>query len=77
MLVLSRKRGENVVCNLPGYGELVVSLLEIRANSVRLGFEAGHDIEILREEIIGREPPAQLALPPAGCSVATEGEKVR
>lgn len=48
MLVLTRKKGEIVV--LPTLG-IKVTVLEVRGDKVRLGFEAPRDVPIHREEI--------------------------
>jgi carbon storage regulator len=47
MLVLSRHKDERVVIN----GNVVVTVVEIRGDKVRLGFEAPADVEIHREEV--------------------------
>ena len=43
MLVLSRTRGESVVCG-DGETEVVVTVLEVRGDAVRLGFEAARSL---------------------------------
>ncbi|MCR4414719.1 MAG: carbon storage regulator [Thermoguttaceae bacterium] len=48
MLVLSRKEGEEVV--VPGCG-LTVTVLDVGASRVRLGFSAPPDLGILRKEL--------------------------
>lgn len=48
MLVLSRQVEESVVV---GDGYLRVTILEIRGNKVRLGFEAAVDVPVHREEV--------------------------
>jgi len=47
MLVLSRKRDERVVIN----GNIEVTVVEIRGDRVRLGFDAPKEIEIHRREV--------------------------
>jgi carbon storage regulator len=59
MLVLSRKRGEEIVI---GNG-ITVTVLEVQGNRVRLGFNAPVEIPIHRKEIHaklgdGLPPPA-------------------
>lgn len=49
MLVLSRKRGEKIVI---GDRVLVVTILDVRGSTVRLGFEADTAIPILRGELV-------------------------
>lgn len=53
MLVLSRKCSQRVLVNR---GEIVVTVLEIRGDKVRLGFEAPAHVEVMREELV--QPPA-------------------
>ena len=48
MLVLSRKKNEEVIC---ADGIIVVRVIEIRGDKVRLGFEAASDISIHRREV--------------------------
>lgn len=48
MLALSRKDGERVIIN---HGEIVVTVLEIRPDRVRLGFDAPKDVDVNREEV--------------------------
>jgi carbon storage regulator len=52
MLVLSRKIDEQIII-----GEHIrVTVVSIRGNQVRLGFEAPHEVSIFREELrCGRE----------------------
>ncbi|MDE2101988.1 MAG: carbon storage regulator [Patescibacteria group bacterium] len=47
MLVLARKEGEKVDIA----PNIVVTVLEVRSDEVRLGFEAPDDIKILRREL--------------------------
>ncbi len=47
MLVLSRKKDESIVIN----DTIVVTIVEIRRDKVRLGFEAPKDVPIHRREV--------------------------
>ncbi len=47
MLVLSRKKNESIVIN----DNIVVTVIDIRGNKVRLGFEAPNDVPIHRREV--------------------------
>lgn len=47
MLVLSRKKGQRIFVG----DSVVVTVLECRGGTVRLGFMAPQDIEIVREEL--------------------------
>lgn len=51
MLVLSRRKHEEVVCDIGRGDQLVVSVVEIRGDKVRLGFEAPKWLPIHRREI--------------------------
>jgi len=48
MLVLSRKRDQKIIIN----NNIVITVIEIRGDKVRLGFEAPQDVKILREELV-------------------------
>ena len=66
MLVLSRKRGEEIVI---GNG-ITVTVLEVQGNRVRLGFNAPVEVPIHRKEIhakLGEAMPAP-ALQYADCA---------
>lgn len=58
MLVLSRKRGEEIV--LPGLG-VSIQLVDVRGNRVRLGITAPQSVSVVRREIT--EPPLASAFP--------------
>jgi len=62
MLVLSRKSLESVVVGGPGRFEPVlrVTVLEIKAGCVRLGFEADDDVPVHRAEVWERIRPGIL-----------------
>ncbi|HHK40954.1 MAG TPA: carbon storage regulator [Planctomycetaceae bacterium] len=47
MLVLSRKKDESIIIN----DDIVVTVVEIRRDKVRLGFEAPKDVPIHRREV--------------------------
>lgn len=60
MLVLSRKDGQRVMVG----PNLVITVLEIRGDSVKLGFDAPAEIPIHREEVhrrIGFDNPTTVA----------------
>lgn len=54
MLVLSRKQNERIIVSFEG-AELVLTLVEIRGDKVRLGFEAPPSVGILRSELLPRD----------------------
>ena len=47
MLVLSRKKNESIIIN----DNIIVTVIEIRGDRVRLGFDAPKDIPIHRREV--------------------------
>jgi carbon storage regulator len=47
MLVLSRKRGERIVIGT----DVTVTVLEVRGDRVRLGFDAPVEVPVHREEV--------------------------
>lgn len=51
MLVLTRRRGESV-----RIGDVIVTVCDIRNNSVRFGIEAPKNVNIVRTEIDGKRP---------------------
>lgn len=51
MLVLSRKKNEQIVIPLPTGELIIIALVEIRGDKVRLGIEAPKEIEVHREEV--------------------------
>ncbi len=58
MLVLSRKRNEQVVID----DQIVVTVVEVRGDKVRLGIQAPRDVPIHRKEVQdARDQAAALA----------------
>lgn len=54
MLVLSRKRTETIVCRVPGVGDIVITLTDIRNTQVaRIGVDAPESVKIFRGELLG------------------------
>ena len=51
MLVLSRKRDERVTCVLPDGREMAVTVVDIRGDKIRLGFDAPIDVTVNRHEV--------------------------
>ncbi len=62
MLVLSRRLLERVL--FPTLG-VAVQVLQIKGNTVRLGVDAPEDVEVLRQELAGKRPPAPAESRPA------------
>ncbi len=63
MLVLNRKRGEQVVI---GDG-ITVTVLEVKGDRVKLGFDGPPDVPIHRKEIYARIAASAPTLQYAGC----------
>jgi carbon storage regulator CsrA len=54
MLVLSRKRGQTIVIEVPGLREKIrVSVVRIKGSVVRIGIEADPAAQIVRAELEG------------------------
>lgn len=51
MLVMSRKRTEEIVVTTPEGREIVITLVEIRGDKVRLGVQAATEVRIDRREV--------------------------
>jgi carbon storage regulator len=56
MLILGRKLGERIRLKVNGI-EIWVEVNRIAANDVRIGITAPPAVEIVREEVIGRDDP--------------------
>lgn len=60
MLILGRRAGQEVVIN-PGRADevrLLVTGVNVRQGSVRIGFTAPPEVTILRRELVGQARPA-------------------
>lgn len=56
MLVLTRKPGEAIICELPGVGKVRVEVVRIQpGGKVQLGIEADRSVVINRDELIGTD----------------------
>lgn len=53
MLVLSRTKGEAIVIGPPDKPIAVIVVTDIRGDKVRLGFEAGREVQVNRAEVLG------------------------
>ncbi len=66
MLVLTRKIGEEIVID----GDIRVTILAVRGNQVRLGFQAPPHVSIFRQELLGaaagHAAPAELCASASG-----------
>ncbi len=67
MLILSRRVGESVMIG----DDVVVTVLEVRGDSIRIGITAPRDVQVHREEIYAAVLSAnQAAASPSGEKVA-------
>jgi carbon storage regulator len=57
MLVLSRKVGEEIIIA----DNIRVTVIAVRGNQVRLGFQAPPDVPIFRQELVAALEPAKPA----------------
>lgn len=52
MLVLSRKKDEQIILRIPGQEDIKITIVRIdNRNKVRLGIEADKEITVLRSEL--------------------------
>ena len=54
MLVLTRKRNENVLIN----ENITITIVEVRGDKVRLGIDAPKDVIVLRSELRDHAKPS-------------------
>jgi carbon storage regulator len=57
MLVLTRKRGERVLIG----DDIIITVIDVRGEGVRIGFEAPKGIPIQRHEVVAAVSAANLA----------------
>ena len=60
MLVLTRKLGEKIIID----NNICFTVVEIKGNKVRLGFDAPDHVSIMREELIQEQEDPDLAAKP-------------
>jgi carbon storage regulator len=54
MLVLTRKKGESIICMLEDGREIEITLLELNGNQARIGVNADITIDIVRDELLSK-----------------------
>ena len=57
MLVLTGKRNDEIYLQLPTGERVVVTVVQFRKRSVRLGFTAPRVVKILRRDAVNKLPP--------------------
>ena len=74
MLVLTRRKNQSIVIG----DDIVITVLEVKGDSIRLGITAPRDVQVYREEllaalseanasaVLGEDAPAPAAPAPAG-----------
>lgn len=61
MLVLARKKDEEIVLKVPGHDDIYITVVDIESrNRVKIGVNADSDITILRNEL--NEKPKEVLL---------------
>lgn len=50
MLVLTRKRQQGILFDIPGGGQMRMMVIEIRRDKVRLGIDAPREIKVIRDD---------------------------
>ncbi|MBO9570509.1 MAG: carbon storage regulator CsrA, partial [Cellulomonas iranensis] len=73
MLVLTRRVGESVVIG----DDVVVTVLEVRADGVRLGIDAPRHVRVHRSEVLDAVREANAAAAQAGDADATAAAALR
>jgi carbon storage regulator len=58
MLVLSRKEDQSIVID----GQIKVTVVEIKGDKIRLGFEAPREVSVWREELVASVKERELAV---------------
>ena len=64
MLVLARKNLEKITIRVPEgtSGEIIVTIVDIKANSIRVGFDAPREIEIYRDGAVNKSSQSEVEL---------------
>lgn len=64
MLVLARKNLEKITIRVPEgtSGEIIVTIVDIKANSIRIGFDAPREIEIYRDDAVNKSIKSEVEL---------------
>lgn len=64
MLVLARKNLEKITIRVPEgtSGEIIVTIVDIKANSIRIGFDAPREIEIYRDDVVNKTNKSEVEL---------------
>jgi carbon storage regulator len=70
MLVLTRKKGERVVIG----DDIVVTIIDVKGDSVRIGFDAPRGLSVQRAEIVDAVKAANLE---AASASSTAGDQLR
>lgn len=62
MLVLSRKKDESILLQIPGQPDIKITVVRVdNLNKVRLGIEADKEVTVLRSELLDKEPSIKVA----------------
>jgi len=85
VLVLTRRKNQSIVIG----DDIVITVLEVKGDSIRLGITAPRDVQVYREEllaalseanasaVLGQDAPAPVAPAPAPASAAPAPSPLR
>lgn len=60
MLILSRRAKESLVLEIPGHGNVIVTVKRITGLTASIGVDAPQEIRVLRGEKAGLEKPKSI-----------------
>ncbi len=66
MLVLSRKKQEEIIVLTPQGEQILLKVIKINESSIRIGLEANPDYQIIRGELMGARSCRRRELVPVG-----------
>ena len=76
MLVLSRKKDEQIILQIPGVEDIVLTVVRIdNRNKVRIGIEASKKVTVLRSELAENTMSLDARAPTGQISAITETPK--
>lgn len=61
MLVLSRKKDEQIILKVPGHNDIEITIVRFEGQKVRIGITADQDVSIIRSELLSPFKVAEVA----------------